>query len=879
VPDSSRVPAPGAGSRSGAVGVTLLPLAFLASSALFLHDVVFSGRAYLLRDVLTFFHPWQVAVRESVRAGTLPFWNHGTACGLPLLANLQSGTFYPVNWLYWFLPFDVALTAGMALHLALAGIFLRGFLRRAGLADPAAFLGGVLFAFGTWPLAHLEAPMKLGAAIWLPLAWSGTWEAMRDGRRRGLGLAGLAVAMSLLAGYPQITALAVSSLAVLAVFLAGEIAVTKELGLAERAKRLLALPVALALGGLVAGAQLAPAWEMTSLSGKTAPYPADVAMARSLPPKGLVGLVDPFFLGLPGVDRYWGGETVEFPYGAIYFGALGTVLLFASIPAFRSLRRTRRVRREDLAAPVEHEICARIVPPFLVMGALVGLFLALGRHGPLWGILHASVPGFARFRWPATADFLVVVHLAGLAAVGLASLRRDGARWRRASVAAIGLGTTLLVASVLARGPLGDAFRAVQLQGSPAYQHAAWETARIEWARALAVRGEIVLVAGTLGLALAARVPAAAAWGWTGLLLLDLFLAGRALGMPAAKGFYDRVPADVAALRDELAGRRIYTPRSADQLGNFLAGCRNPVAFEWAQRALLCNANVPAGIEQVQGCDPLSPRRHDAFVQVFDAPGTPHEIRERLFDLWDAARLVEIEGVRPLDVPSLEDASRGLAFNAHEPRLGRASLVSGWRTVAGGGQSVLAQLLAADHDPALVTLLEAPPDGELPDPGERAAAAGCEAVQCATAPNRIQAAWHVGEGGMLRVLESWAPGWRATVNGEPAPVYRADFLFLAVPVPAGSVSVELEYRPASFALGAAASAAGLLGLLGCFPGSRKRAVPQAARPATTRAAAARPPSSSGIRPPSGTLPRPPSSSDIPAAGSSARAAFRRSQVP
>ncbi len=840
MPDRPR-PRPSRRGR-GAAAAVLLPLVYPALAVLFLWDVVFTGRAYLLRDILTFFHQWQTAVRESLRAGALPFWNHATYCGLPLLANLQSGFFYPLNWLYWFLPFDTALTAGMVLHLAGAGVFMRAFLRRVGLKHPAALLGGVLFAFGTWPLAHLEAPMKLGAAVWLPLAWSGVWDAMRSGNRRGLGLAALATALSLLAGYPQITILGLLSTALLSLFLAGWVLATKSLTVGDRIPRLIALPLACLVAGLVAAGQLAPAWEMMGESGKVTTYPAEVALSRSLPPKGLVGLVDPFFLGFPGVDRYWGGEAVEFGYGAIYVGALALVLAAASIPAFRGVRRTRRVRREDLDKPIEHPVVALIVPPFLILGAVLGVLLTLGRHGPLWGLLYANVPGFAAFRWPATAAFLVGAHVAPLAAIGFAWCSREGSRWRVIGVGAAALGSLLLLSASLARGPLANAFGALQLAGSPEYQRAAWDAAHGAWCTSLAIRAAILVLAGGIAVTLA-RIPAVVAGSWFVLLLADLFLAQSEVGTPSAKGFYDSIAPETIALKEELHGRRIYTPRETDQLGNFLAGSRNPTAFEWAKRAMLCNANVAAGISQVQGCDPLSPRRHDAFTQAFDAPGTPHEIRERLFDLWDAARLVEVS-VGPLDVSALEDPNLGVTLNPHEPAIGRATLVSGWE-IPSDGQAVLNRLLAADHDPKSVVLLEPVPGGPGVATGARRSTRPSEAIEYETFPNRMRVAWHVGEGGMLRVLESWAPGWRARVNGQPAAIYRADFLFMAVPVPEGSVVVEFEYRPVTFLPGLAASGLGLIRLAVCLAPPRRRVVvvdePTRARPAAARTPAPREP--------------------------------------
>ena len=49
--------------------------------------------------------------------------------------------------------------------------------------------------------------------------------------------------------------------------------------------------------------------------------------------------------------------------------------------------------------------------------------------------------------------------------------------------------------------------------------------------------------------------------------------------------------------------------------------------------------------------------------------------------------------------------------------------------------------------------------------------------------------------GVVIFNEAWDPGWRATVDGEPAPVLRANLLHRAVPVPAGAHEVVLVYRP------------------------------------------------------------------------------------
>jgi hypothetical protein len=791
---------------------------YLALSAVFLADVVFTGKAYVLRDILTFFHPWQHAVRDAVRSGHLPLWNHDTLCGVPLLANLQSGVFYPLNWPFWVLPFDVALTLSMALHLTAAGLCAYLFARKVGAGTGGAFLGGALFAFGTWTLSYLEFPMKLGSAVWLPLLWLGAWEAIREGRLRGAAWGALAVALSVFSGYPQLTLLMLLSASILVLVLLAVTLRQREISVGGRLARLFAFPAILAIAALLSAAQLLPAAEMTALSAKAAAYDPAVALSRSLPPKGLLGLLDPFFFGFPGVERFWGGKISEYCFGAFYVGILALPLVFAAVAgAIRSGRA---------------ELGSRSIVLFLVLGTLLGIVLALGRNTPIYPWLHETVPGFGRSRWPATAGYLVAAHLAPLAGLGLTAALADRGRLRWTAGAALGLALLLGAAAVLARGPLADELRTLQLAGSPPFQVQAYEHFRTDWLATLLPRIALVALGGALGLLLT-RAPRGTAVLWTALLLLDLFLAARTLAPASARGFYDRVPAPVARLRDDLAGKRIFTPRETDQLGNFLYGCRNLGAFEWAKRALLCNANVPAGIAQAHGCEPLSPRRHDAFTQAFAAESTPWQIKERIFDLWDAALLItapEVEA-RPLMVPSLTEADDRLQHSRHEPRLGRATLLSGWKTFD-DPLRLLSELLpqgatasAGRHDPLQSVFIESSAERAAPAERDRPATGNGEPLPVQEGPNSIRVAWQIGEPGMLRVLESWAPGWEAKINGAPAPVYRADFLFMAVPVSKGPCEVVLTYRPESVRRGLLLSVVGLLVVAALFFIPRRRNSP------------------------------------------------------
>ena len=68
--------------------------------------------------------------------------------------------------------------------------------------------------------------------------------------------------------------------------------------------------------------------------------------------------------------------------------------------------------------------------------------------------------------------------------------------------------------------------------------------------------------------------------------------------------------------------------------------------------------------------------------------------------------------------------------------------------------------------------------------------------------------------GLLVVNESWAPGWTATIDGQPAPLLRANYLARGIALPAGQHDVRFVYAPQSFTVGLSLTVATSLLLLG-----------------------------------------------------------------
>lgn len=119
----------------------------------------------------------------------------------------------------------------------------------------------------------------------------------------------------------------------------------------------------------------------------------------------------------------------------------------------------------------------------------------------------------------------------------------------------------------------------------------------------------------------------------------------------------------------------------------------------------------------------------------------------------------------------------------------------------------MARIHEPDFDPRTTALVSSAPtcEGGMEEPGE------VRIVRYEG--NRIEAQVR-GGGGLLIFSELDYPGWRATVDGEPARLVRADYVLRALCVPAGERRVALVYDPPLLKLGLAITASTLVVLIG-----------------------------------------------------------------
>ena len=146
-------------------------------------------------------------------------------------------------------------------------------------------------------------------------------------------------------------------------------------------------------------------------------------------------------------------------------------------------------------------------------------------------------------------------------------------------------------------------------------------------------------------------------------------------------------------------------------------------------------------------------------------------------------------------------------------------------------ETALAAVSEPDFDPEAVVILEVEAGGSVPASG----GGGEAAVVPSEDPNRVTIDVAADGPTWLLLSDVWYPGWEARVDGVEAAIWRGDYLFRAVPVPAGEHVVEFSYRPRSFLVGMILALAAVLGLTGIGLWSRPRSVGRGSQASTPSA--------------------------------------------
>jgi Bacterial membrane protein YfhO len=467
--------------------------------------------------------------------------------------------------------------------------------------------------------------------------------------------------------------------------------------------------------------------------------------------------------------------------------------------------------------------------PWLITGAGC-LLVSLGLHTPVYAAIVGLVPPLAMLRYPSKAMVGVALSWAVLCAVGLETQRRGllpvgRLSWR--------LGVAGVVAALLVVGGLGalllvhpGTLSSLEVVADLTVGPPGAELGPRLLGSALAGILVVSCVASRAGATSLGHLVAAAT------VVLDLALSTRGINRHAPRSLIAFRPPLVDALKTH-DHTRVYVydygqspgGKSRRYLGRDFALMAAAGGSDLLMHELAVYEYLPPpsagrwGIEgsydmDLRGLQPQLLR--DLTDLLRDLEGSPLHLR--LLRLGAVSRVVALHtanlgDLMPVrEVPSLlPEPIKVFAVPNPQPRtyaVGRAIMRS--------GPDEIRALLQPDFDPANEVVLSGF--------GERVTAdsfTGSSTI-ISMRPDQVVIDAALSRAGWVVLVDAYDPGWRVTVDGRSAPLFRANAVFRAVAVASGRHRIEMRYRPRAVATGLILSCGGLAIVLSLLAASAFR---------------------------------------------------------
>jgi hypothetical protein len=735
-------------------------------------EVVAGFETFFFRDFAGFGYPLAFYHKESFWRGELPLWNPLNNCGLPFLAQWNTLALYPLSLFYLLFPLSWSLGVFCLLHLFLAGMGMYFLAHRWTSNRLAAAVAGVIFGFNGLTWHSLMWPNNISAFGWMPWVILTAEMAWAAGGGRRIALAALVGAMQMLAGAPEIILLTWCT--------AGSLWLAQFAGGGTpRARMAVRFAFVLALVAGLAAAQLLPFLELLGHSQRDTGF-GDSQWA--MPRTGWFNYLVPLFRLRPSnpgpssqVAQYWTSS---------YYLGVGTIAL-ALLAAWRA--RDRRT---------------------WVLMALAGfsLIMALGDNGFVYTWVKRVLPQIGFMRFPIKFIVLATFVIPLLAARAVAWLQtmppaERPAERRKVSFLALGLLGLMAVISWLAWNspkPPDNAAASYDMTGT------LWN--------ALSRAGFLVAILGCL-LALrevnSSRLQQLLCISLLLLLWFDVFTHAPGLSPTVSRRVYepDRIRQYLKWDTQLSAGgsRAMPTPTSVLKM-QFRMLAKPQDDIDGRRLALFADYNLLDHAAKVDGFFSLYQREASALNVWL------YTVTNGLTPLKDFMGVSHISESTHAGEWAVRDTSMPLITAGQEP-------IFAQDPVAYQG------MISENFDPRNFVYL--PPEA-------RPLITATRRVEAKIISRQFSAQTVVAEvessaPAMLVVAQSYYHPWHAYVDGQPVHLWRANYAFQALEVPAGRHQVKLAYEDRAFWCGAVISLASLLGCLGVLAFRRKQALPKPAR--------------------------------------------------
>jgi hypothetical protein len=737
-------------------------------------DAVLGGRVFFERDITLYWYPQVATLTRTLSAGSWPVWDTYERYGMPLLADPGVQLFYPTTWLILLLPPDAVYTLMVLVHCLLAGVGVFLLCRRWAPSWLGCAVAGAAFATSGPFLSLVTLYHHFVSAAWIPWVLLALEKLLGEPALIPVTLLAAAAAAQALGGSADM------------VWMTSLLCAVRVAHWSWRRRGELSGPTprrvvfcAMAAAGLTA-ALAAAQWGPTAalLPGTPRGSGGLATLLWSLHPWSLADLVVPGLVSDAPWSLHWRGELFDGREPFLRSVYAGPVTLMLGAVAVASRRRAAW--------------------GFAAVGAAF-LVLSLGRHAAVAAVV-LSGPVFSTFRYP--VKYIVVAALAWSMTAGFGveawlaepSIRR---RWRVIAAAMAGFGLLALatglgvgssdLAWIVERPTLGQ-LEFLRSSLSPRFVVAGAASLCAAALLVLRERGE----RWRHGTAIAVGALACA----------ELVLAGRGVNILGPREIVGYRPPTLATLgADPTASRLLSQETSLEWLNEHFT--RGPSRWDRGEAFVL---------GQIDRLAPPTPARwgrygsYDADVTGLGSPFVSY-LTSAVYAFGDSAaglRLLQMGNVgyvitaRPDQYRRVEESGRVESIYDEPIRIFKVPsplpavyFASSARWAASDDDAMKA-IMAPSFQLGSEVVLSGVPG---PAPAVLAAAMGSAHVR-ERLPDRIVTETESDGPGYVVVVEAFAPGWKATVDGVPAAVQRANVAFRAVAVPPGRHRVELRYRPA-----------------------------------------------------------------------------------
>ena len=222
--------------------------------------------------------------------------------------------------------------------------------------------------------------------------------------------------------------------------------------------------------------------------------------------------------------------------------------------------------------------------------------------------------------------------------------------------------------------------------------------------------------------------------------------------------------------------------------------------------------NLLYGLDTVEGYEPLIPRRYATFFRSFQKNydkdpamilgGPEGDFDYRVLDFLNVKYLVTSNRKRlKRNLPLVAEDERNRVY-LNQGYFPRAFLVRHYQVIP-EEKKALDFLKSSGMNFRELVILEEEPT-RFPRADRNPGVSEKVAIE-RRAPHDMVIRAETAENGFLVLTDNDYPGWKASLDGAPAKIYRANYSFRAVQIPPGSHVVKFFYQPASFWIGTGVS--------------------------------------------------------------------------